>query len=86
MLSAAAEEKQHNVPVEPVAPGPPLAPQPVGPRETLPGPPPLMEEVLQDEEGDDGTMEPGDTIPGAGVGFIKPTNAGFPRQLLFIGC
>ena len=44
MLSAAAEEKQHDVPVEPVAPGPPHTPQPVGPRETLPGPPPLVEE------------------------------------------
>ena len=64
MLSAAAEEKQHDVPVEPVAPGPPHTPQPVGPRETLPGPPPLAEE--------DPHMEPGD-IPGAGVGFIKPT-------------
>ena len=73
MLSAAAEEKQHNVPVEPVAPGPPLTPQPVGPRETLPGPPPLMEEDPHEEEGDDEAMEPGDTIPGAGVGFIKPT-------------
>ena len=29
MLSAAAEEKQHDVPVEPVAPGPPHTPQPV---------------------------------------------------------
>ena len=27
----------------------------------------------QDEEGDDEAMEPGDLIPGAGVGFIKPT-------------
>ena len=73
MLSAAAEEKQHNVPVEPVAPGPPHTPQPVGPRETLPGPPPLMEEDPHVEEGDDESMEPGDITPGAGVGFIKPT-------------
>ena len=73
MLSADAEEKQHNVPVKLVAPGPPHTPQPVGPRETLPGPPPLMEEDPQEEEGDDETMEPGDIIPGAGVGFIKPT-------------
>ena len=72
MLSAAAEEKQHDVPVEPVAPGPPHTPQPVGPRETLPGPPPLMEEDPHDE-GDDESMEPGDITPGAGVGFIKPT-------------
>ena len=49
MLSAAAEEKQHNVPVELVAPGPPHTPQPVGPRETLPGPPPLMEEDPHEE-------------------------------------
>ena len=72
MLSAAAEEKQHDVPVEPVAPGPPQTPQPVGPRETLPGPPPLMEEDPHDE-GDDESMEPGNITPGAGVGFIKPT-------------
>ena len=67
MLSAAAEEKQHDVPVEPVAPGPPHTPQPVGPRETLPGPPPLAEEDPHDE-GDDESMEPGD-IPGAGCWF-----------------
>ena len=73
MLSAAAEEKQHNVPVETVAPVPPHTPQPVGPRETLPGPPPLMEEDPHEEEGDDEAMEPGDIIPGAGVGFVKPT-------------
>ena len=36
-------------------------------------PPPLIEETPQDEEGDDEAMEPGDLIPGAGVGFIKPT-------------
>ena len=70
MLSTAAEEKQHVVPVEPVAPGPPQTPQPVGPRESLPGPPPLVEETPHDEE-DDESMEPGD-IPGAGVGFNKP--------------
>ena len=70
MLSTAAEEKQHVVPVEPVAPGPPQTPQPVGPRESLPGPPPLVEETPHDE-GDDESMEPGD-IPGAGVGFNKP--------------
>ena len=73
MLSAAAEKKQHDVPVETVAPGPPQTPQPVGPREVFPGPPPLIEDVPQDEEGDDEAMEPGDLIPGAGVGFIKPT-------------
>ena len=70
MLSTAAEEKQHDVPVEPVAPGPPETPEPVGPRETLPGPPPFLEETPHDEE-DDESMEPGD-IPGAGVGFNKP--------------
>ena len=37
------------------------------------GLPPLIEEVPQDEEGDDEAMEPGDLFPGAGVGFIKPT-------------
>ena len=72
-LSAAAEAKQQAVPVEPLAPGPPQGPQPVGPRDVFPGPPPLIEEVPQDEEGDDEAMEPGDLIPGAGVGFIKPT-------------
>ena len=33
----------------------------------------MIEGVPQDEEGDDEAMEPGDLIPGAGVGFIKPT-------------
>ena len=42
-------------------------------KKTLLGPPPLIEEDLHDEEGDDEAMEPGDLIPGAGVGFIKPT-------------
>ena len=49
-LSAAAEAKQQGVPVEPVAPGPPQGPQPVGPRDVFPGPPPLIEGVPQDEE------------------------------------
>ena len=71
-LSAAAEAKQQGVPVDLLAPGPPQTPQPVGPRDVFPGPPPLIEEVPQDEEGDDEAMEPGDFIPGAGVVFIKP--------------
>ena len=72
-LSAAAEAKQEGVPVEPLAPGPPQTPQPVGLRDVFLGPPPLIEDVPQDEEGDDEAMQPGDLIPGAGVGFIKPT-------------
>ena len=72
-LSTAAEAKQQFVPVEPLAPGPPQGPQPVGPRDVFPEPPPLIEETPQDEEGDDEAMETGDPIPGAGVGFIKPT-------------
>ena len=78
MLSAAAEEKQHDVPVEPVAPGTPQTPQQVGPRETMPGPPPLMEEDHHDE-GDDESMERGNITPGAGVGFIKPTKRRLPK-------
>ena len=70
-LSAAAEAKQQGVPVEPLAPGPPQTPQPVGLREVFPGPPPLIEQVTQDEEGDDEAVEPGDLIPGAGVGFYQ---------------
>ena len=42
-LSAAAEAKQQAVL------GPPQGPQPVGPRDVFPGPPPLIEEVPQDE-------------------------------------
>ena len=42
-LSAAAKAKQQGVPVEPLAPGPPQTPQPVGPRDVFPGPPPLIE-------------------------------------------
>ena len=57
LLSAAAEAKQQSVPVEPLAPGPPQTPQPDGPREAFPGPPPLIEEDNQDEEGDDEAME-----------------------------
>ena len=49
-LSAAAEAKQQGVPVEPLTPGPPQPPQPVGPRDVFPGPPPLIEDVSQDEE------------------------------------
>ena len=73
-LSTAAEAKQLFVPVvEPLAPVPPQGPHPVGPRDVFPEPPPLIEETSQDEEGDDEAMETGDPIPGAGVGFIKPT-------------
>ena len=57
-LSAAAEAKQQSVPVEPLAPGAPQPPQPVGPRDVFPGPPPLIEEVHQDEEGDDKAIMP----------------------------
>ena len=46
----------------------------MGPREHFPGPPPLIEEVPQDEEGDDEAMESGALTPtGAGVGSNKPT-------------
>ena len=47
----------------------------MGPREPLPGPPPLVEEVPQGEEGDDGEAMESDALTpaGAGVGFIKPT-------------
>ena len=72
-LSAAAEAKQQSVAVEPLAPRPPHGPFPIGPRDVFPGPPPLIEEVPQDEEGYDEAMEPGDLIRGAGVGFVKPT-------------
>ena len=72
-LSAAAEAKQQGVQVDPLAPSPPQGPLPIGPRDVFPGLPPLMEEVPQDEDGDDEAMEPGDLIPGAGVGYIKPT-------------
>ena len=71
-FSAAAEAQQQSVQVDLLAPGPPQGPQPVGPREPLPGPPPLVEEVPQDEEGE--AMESGALTPtGAGVGFIEPT-------------
>ena len=72
-LSTAAEAKQQSVPVEPLTPGPPQGPQPTGPREQFPGPPPLIEEIPQDEEGDDESMASGALTPFAGVGFIKPT-------------
>ena len=39
-LSAAAEAKQQSVAVEPLAPGPPQGPFPIGPRDVFPGPPP----------------------------------------------
>ena len=78
-LSAAAEAKQQGVLVEPLAPGPPQTPQPVGPRDVFPGLPPLSEDVPQDEEGDDQAMEPCYLIPGAGVGFIKPTKRKFAK-------
>ena len=48
-LSAAAEAKQQAV--EPLAPGPPQGPQPVGLRDVFPGPPPMIEEVPQDGDG-----------------------------------
>ena len=35
--------------------------------------PPLIEEVPQDEDGDDEAMEPVAITPAAGVGFVKPT-------------
>ena len=85
-LSTAAEAKQHSVPVEPLAPGPPQTPQPVGPRDVFPGPPSLIEDVPQDEEGDDEAMEPGDLIPGAGVGFIKPTKRKLAKALVGQEC
>ena len=72
-LSAAAEAKQQGVQVDLLAPSPPQGPQPVGPRDVFPGLPPLIEEVPQNEEGDDEAMEPGDLILGAGVGFMKRT-------------
>ena len=60
--------------MDPLAPGSPQGPLPIGPRDVFPGPPPLIEEVSQDEEEDDEAMESGALTPtGAGVGFIKPT-------------
>ena len=64
-LLTAAEAKQQSVLVEPLTPGPPRGPQPK--------PPPLIEEIPQDEEGDDESMASGALTPFAGVGFIKPT-------------
>ena len=67
MLSAAAEAQLQSVQVDLLARGPPQGPQPVGPWEPLPGPPPSVEEVPQDEE-DDEAMESGALTPsGAGV-------------------
>ena len=80
-LSAAAEAKQQGVPVELLAPGPPQGHQPVGPRDVFPGPPQLIEEVLQDEEG---MMRPWNQV----ILFLvlESVNVSLPRQLLSSDC
>ena len=84
-LSAAAEAKQQAVPVEPLAPGPPQTPQSVGPRDVFPGPPPLIEEVLQHEE----MMRPWNQVIFYLVleSFLTSrSNVSLPRQLLSSEC
>ena len=55
----------------------------VGPRKPLPGPPPLVEEVPQDEKGDDEAMESGALSPTiAGVGFSEPTKRKLVKRVL----
>ena len=41
----------------------------------------MIEEVPQDEEGDDEAMEPGALIPGAGFRFNKPTKRKLAKAL-----
>ena len=53
----------------------------------FPGPPPLVEEVPQDEEGDDEAMESGAlTLAGAGVVLSNRPNVSLPRHLLSSEC
>ena len=81
-------KQQPSVQVDLLPPGPPQGPQPVGPREPLPRPPPLVEEVHQDEEGD--VMKPWNRVlshpPVLESVLSSRPNVSLPRHLLSSVC